>query len=151
VSNLSHQLHSSELELLGLSAAVNGLCREFSDQYHIQVDCACSGIPNDLDNDVALGLFRVTQEALHNVAKHSQAKSVSIDLRVIQKRLCLTLLDDGIGFESDDANNKGGLGLVSMRERMLLIGGDFEISSRSGAGTRIEASAPFPDIGVIDY
>jgi len=142
VSDLSHQLHSSELELLGLSAAVTGLCREFSEQYPVKVDCVCSDLREELGADVSLGLFRVMQEALHNIAKHSQAQKMHVELRGTQESICLTIVDDGIGFSSDNAIGRPGLGLISMRERMHLIGGDFTISSKSCGGTRIEAIVP---------
>ena len=142
VSRLSHQLHSSELEFLGLAVAVKGLCREFSEQYHIKVHCACSEIPEQLDNDAALALLRVVQEALHNVARHSQATSVTVRLRGVHHALELTISDDGIGFDAAKARSARGLGLVSMRERMHLIGGHFEISSQPEEGTRIQARVP---------
>ena len=81
VGRLSHQLHSSELEYLGLTVAVTKLCREFSEESPIRVTCNCSNIPTKLDNDVALTFLRLVQESLHNVAKHSGARSVQVDLR----------------------------------------------------------------------
>ena len=142
VSDLSHQLHSSELELLGLSVAVAALCREFSEQHSVEVDCVCSDIPEGLDADVSLSLFRVMQEALHNVAKHSQARKIYVELRGTKKSVCLTIVDDGIGFSPDNTNGGTGLGLISMHERLHLIGGKFTISSKPRGGTRIEAIVP---------
>jgi signal transduction histidine kinase len=142
VGTLSHQLHSSELELLGLAVAVNGLCREFSEQYHIHVECLCSNIPDNISSDVALALFRIMQEALHNAAKHSQASTIAIQVRGTHNSLCLSISDDGIGFIADKALGKQGLGLTSMRERIFLIGGEFTITSKPGAGTRIETTVP---------
>ena len=142
VSDLSHQLHSSELELLGLSVAVAGLCREFSEQYPVEVDCVCSDIPEGVGADVSLGLFRVMQEALHNAAKHSHARKIHVELRGAKEFVCLTIMDDGIGFSSDNAIGGPGLGLISMNERMHLIDGSFTISSKPRGGTRIEAIAP---------
>jgi signal transduction histidine kinase len=142
VSRLSHQLHSSELEFLGLAVAVKGLCREFAEQYHIPVDCTCSDIPRQMDNDAALSLLRVVQEALHNIAKHSHAASVVIELRRVRDDLELTVSDDGEGFEPNKARSARGLGLVSMRERIHLIGGQFEIFSKVGEGTKIQARVP---------
>lgn len=142
VGNLSHQLHSSELDLLGLVVAIKGLCREFSEQYHVQVSCMCSYIPDNLCSDISLCLFRVTQEALHNVAKHSQAQKIDIELHGVLNSLVLSISDDGIGFAPNNANVRPGLGMTSMRERLHLIGGKFKITSKPGSGTRIEATVP---------
>jgi PAS domain S-box-containing protein len=142
VSRLSHQLHSSELEFLGLAVAVKGLCREFAEQYHIGVECTCSDIPQELENDVALALLRVVQEALHNIAKHSQARQASVQLRGGPHALELHVSDNGAGFDAAASRNTGGLGLVSMRERIHLIGGQFEIASKPGEGTKIKARVP---------
>ncbi len=145
VGSLSHQLHSSELELLGFVAAVKGLCQEFSEQYHVQVNCVNSGVPNDLNADISLCLFRVTQEALHNIAKHSLAGTVNLKLHGTSHSLYLSISDDGVGFAQNNPRAKSGLGLTSMRERLLLIGGKFMITSKPGAGTRIGATVPIPN------
>ena len=144
VSRLSHQIHSSELEYLGLQRAIEELCREFSGQYVIHMDCSCVGVPRKLDGAVTLALFRVTQEALHNIAKHSQAKTVHVSLTADGAYVVLIIRDDGIGFRTDLSNDQPGLGLISMRERVHLIGGDFAISSSPGAGTAINAKVPLP-------
>ncbi len=145
VSRLSHQLHSSELEFLGLAVAVKSLCREFSEQFGTRIDCACTRIPSELDNDVALSLLRVVQEALHNVAKHSRASSVTVHLSSDDRELALSISDDGVGFEVGSIRSARGLGLISMRERIHLAGGKFEISSKAGAGTKIQARVPLPE------
>jgi PAS domain S-box-containing protein len=142
VSRLAHQLHSSELEYLGLGIAVASLCREFSEQYPIMVECSCTGLPAELDNNVALGLLRITQEALHNIAKHSRAENVQIQLTGTTDELTLLIRDDGVGFEMNKSRTAVGMGLISMRERMHLMGGEFEISSMPQEGTRIIARAP---------
>lgn len=146
VSRLSHQLHSSELEFLGLAVAVKSLCREFSEQYGTRIDCSCTRIPDDLDNDIALSLLRVVQEALHNIAKHSRASSVTVQLSGESRELALTISDDGIGFEVGKIRSARGLGLISMRERIHLAGGKFDISSTPGTGTKIQARVPLPAV-----
>jgi PAS domain S-box-containing protein len=142
VSRLSHQLHSSELEFLGLAVAVKGLCREFGEQYHIPVDCTCSDIPPQMDSDAALSILRVVQEALHNIAKHSHATSATVELRRLRNNLQITISDNGSGFDANKARSARGLGLVSMRERIHLMGGHFEIFSNAGDGTKIQARVP---------
>ena len=145
VSRLSHQLHSSELEYLGLSVAIIKLCREFSDQYSIKVACACSNIPAKLDNDIALTFFRVIQESLHNIAKHSRANDVQVEVTAASAELTLIVRDNGAGFDVQESKAATGLGLVSMRERLHLIGGEFDIDSAPGTGTRIWARTPLID------
>jgi PAS domain S-box-containing protein len=142
VSRLSHQLHSSELEFLGLAVAVKGLCREFSEQYRVTVNCSCKDIPEGLDNDIALCMLRVVQEALHNIAKHSRATIVSIEMIANGREIALAICDDGVGFDVNQVRGSSGLGLVSMRERMHLIGGQFHIKASPDGGTRIQARAP---------
>jgi PAS domain S-box-containing protein len=142
VGNLSHQLHSSHLELLGFVAAVKGLCRGFAEQYLIPAHCNCSGVLENLSADVALCLFRVMQEALHNIAKHGHATNVDVEVIGTRNKIHLKIADDGVGF-TPNAQNKGhGLGLISMRERLYLVGGKFAIVSKRGCGTRVEATVP---------
>jgi PAS domain S-box-containing protein len=144
VGNLSHRLHSSELELLGFEAAVKRQCREFSELFQVQVHCECSGVPSALSSDISLCLFRVIQEGLHNVAKHSHAARINVDLCGTPKLLRLAISDDGVGFTTSRTKGKRGLGLISMRERLYLVGGKFVIVSKRGSGTRIEATVPLP-------
>jgi PAS domain S-box-containing protein len=141
VSRLSHQLHSSELEYLGLAVAITKLCREFSEQYAIKVACDCTSIPAKLDNEIALAFFRIVQESLHNIARHSGANDIHVELTAVSGDLTLTICDNGAGFDVQESKAAPGLGLVSMRERMHLIGGEFVIESAPGAGTRIWARA----------
>jgi signal transduction histidine kinase len=140
VSNLSHQLHSSELELLGFAVAIKALCREFSEQYRVQAHCKCSGAFDHLSEEVSLCLFRVVQEAMHNVAKHSRATRVDIEMQATPKSVHLCVSDDGVGFAPNTSARRAGLGLVSMRERLHLVGGRFTINSKPGCGTRVEAT-----------
>ena len=142
VSRLSHQLHSAELEYLGLSVAITKLCREFSEQYSIKVVCACTNIPAKLDNDIALTFLRVVQESLHNIAKHSGANDVHVEVTAASGELTLVVRDNGAGFDVQESKPAAGLGLISMRERLHLIGGEFAIDSAPGAGTRIWAQSP---------
>jgi signal transduction histidine kinase len=103
----------------------------------------CTDIPDDLAADVSVGLFRVTQEALRNVAKHSHANRVAVEVCNTHDALTLRISDDGIGFPADKALRKQGLGLTSMRERILLIGGELTVTSKPRTGTRVEAVVPF--------
>jgi PAS domain S-box-containing protein len=140
VSNLSHQLHSSELELLGLAVAIKAICREFSEQHRIQAHCKCTGAFDNLSAEVSLCLFRVVQEALHNISKHSRATKVDIEMHGTPKSVHLCVSDDGVGFAPNTSEPRAGLGLISMRERVHLVGGKFIIGSKRGFGTRVEAT-----------
>jgi PAS domain S-box-containing protein len=139
VAKLSHRLHSSKVELLGLAVAVKGLSREFSEQYQVQARCECSAVPEDLAPDVSLCLFRIVQEALHNIAKHSHATKIDIELDGTADFLHLSISDNGVGFVQDAASTRHGLGLISMRERLHMIGGKLIITAKPGSGTRVEA------------
>lgn len=142
VSRLSHQLHSSELEYLGLTVAIQSHCREFSEKYKIAVDCTCEDIPPALDGLLALSLLRVVEEALHNAGKHSRAKSIRVLVKEAEDELTLLIEDDGVGFDLEEARLAAGLGLISMRERIHLADGTFKITSIPGQGTRIDAVVP---------
>ena len=142
VSNLSHRLHSSKLDLLGLEVAVKALSREFSEQYQISARCECSGVPPNLSPEVSLCFFRIVQETLHNIAKHSHATEIDIQLNGTCDLVYLTISDNGIGFVQNATKARPGLGLISMRERLNLIGGRFIITTKPGSGVRVEAILP---------
>jgi len=142
VSGLSHRLHSSELEYVGLAVAIQSHCREFSQQYKMTVECTCENVPDDMDGLLALSILRIVQEALHNAGKHSQAKSIQVAVQGTASELSLLIADDGIGFDLETAKLAAGLGLISMRERVYLAGGEFKITSQPGEGTCIAARIP---------
>jgi signal transduction histidine kinase len=144
VGRLSHELHSSRLEYLGLEKAIRAACREFSDGHKIAVECTCEQVPAQLDSGVGLCLLRVVQEALHNVAKHSRATKVGVTLTGRPDRLALAVTDDGVGFDVSEAGLAEGIGLISMRERVCFVGGTFNLSSTPGRGTHLEAHVPIP-------
>lgn len=140
VHDLSHRLHPEKLHLLGLVSALAGIQREFS-LPNLTVTFAHDNVPAALPHDVTLCLFRVAQEALQNIIKHSGASAVSIQLIGTETGLILTIVDDGMGFNGETEQHTG-LGLVSMRERLDAIGGLLRISTKPGAGTRLEISVP---------
>ena len=142
VSQISHQLHSSHLEYLGLKAAVQNVCDELGGKYHAKVTCVCEQIPAKVDGITGLCFLRVLQEAMHNIGKHSGAKNVEVRLTRSGDELSLVISDDGRGFDPEEARLAAGLGLISMRERVNLAGGHFDITSARGRGTRISARAP---------
>jgi PAS domain S-box-containing protein len=145
VQALSHKLHSSKLEYLGLAAAIRSFCREFSQQHDVSVEFADENVPNFLPRDISLSLFRVTQEALQNALKHSGIGQFSVVLRGSAKEIQLEVSDRGAGFDVEGAKLDRGLGLVSMQERAHLVHGTFTIESSENGGTRILVRVPLAD------
>ena len=139
VQALSHRLHSSKLEYLGLEAAASSFCRELSARQNIKIDFRCEGIPEDLSGDVSLCLFRVLQEALHNAEKYSGVSEVEVSLTGSPHEIKLTVHDSGAGFDAKAARNGQGLGLTSMKERLRLVSGELSIDSEPGHGTTVLA------------
>jgi PAS domain S-box-containing protein len=140
--SLSHQLHSSRLEFIGLLPALSGLCKEITEKYKIEVRFTGCELPMGIPKDVALCLFRVAQEALGNVIKHSQAAKANVDLRLKMNILNLNVTDSGKGFESEVGNSSAGIGLIGMTERLRLVGGKLTIRSEPMRGTEIQADVP---------
>jgi PAS domain S-box-containing protein len=139
---LSHQLHSSTLESLGLVLGVSAFCSEFAEQQGIQVDFVYENVPRSVPPDVALCLFRIVQEGLRNVKKHSSSSRAEVRLEGIDDAIHLSLFDRGIGFDRNSPSTYVGLGVRSMEERLRLIGGRFELQSDPMQGTRIDAWVP---------
>jgi PAS domain S-box-containing protein len=139
---LSHQLHSSTLQSLGLILGVGAFCDEFSQQQGIQVDLAHENIPRSVPPDVALCLFRVVQEGLRNVKKHSGSSRAEVRLEGTDDAIHLSLFDRGVGFDRRAPSTHVGLGMRSMEERLRLLGGRFEVQSAPMKGTRIDVWVP---------
>jgi PAS domain S-box-containing protein len=142
IQALSHRLHSSKLEYMGLVAASNSFCREFSGQHKVQVEFNHSDIPRTVPNEIAICLFRVLQEALQNAVKHSGARHFHVELRGTSGEIWLIVSDPGVGFDWHGALDGQGLGLISMRERLQFVHGEFSIESQHGKGTTIHARVP---------
>jgi signal transduction histidine kinase len=140
VHDLSHRLHPAKLRLIGLVPALDALQRELS-RSGIRIGFLHETVPPLLPPDLTLCVYRIVQEALQNVLKHSKARDVSVHLRGGPEGLALTILDDGVGFDPDVSWSKG-LGLVSIRERLEAIGGTIEVDSSPGAGTRLLITIP---------
>jgi signal transduction histidine kinase len=142
IHQTAHQLHPFKLEVVGLVTALNGLCREFSEQHELNVQFVQHDMPPLLSQDVSLCLFRIAQEALHNVVKHARVSKATVELSGRNGDIELCITDSGAGFDVDSAAAKGGLGLVSMRERLRLVGGRLSIEALQRQGTRISACIP---------
>jgi signal transduction histidine kinase len=142
IQALSHRLHSSKLEYLGLASAAGGFCRELSDRQGMEIEFHSEGIPKDLPREISLCLFRVLQEALQNAIKHSRSRHFHVSLSGGSSGVELTVHDSGIGFDPEDATRGSGLGLTSIRERLQLVNGKLFIDSQSQRGTTILARVP---------
>jgi PAS domain S-box-containing protein len=143
VHDLSHQLHPMKLEQLGLEAAIRGFCNDLRRGHHLEIGFESCPLPMKPTAEAAICLYRIVQEALRNVVKHSGAARAQVQLSADGAGLSLVVTDDGRGFDAEEVAGRGGLGLVSMRERLRLVEGELTIVSQPGAGTRIEARVPF--------
>ena len=142
VQALSHRLHSSKLEYLGIGVAAGSFCKELSEQQQVEIEFSQAGIPHSLPKEITLCLFRVLQEALQNAVKHSGERHFRVELCGTSSEIQLTVSDLGIGFDQQVAIGHSGIGLISMRERLKLVDGEFSINSKPGVGTTIRARVP---------
>jgi len=133
---ISHRLHPSRLDALGLVAAIGGFCQELWSQEGLQVRFTHEAVPRAIPGDVALCLYRIVQESLQNVIKHSGGMQAEVHLAGSGDRLLLRITDPGGGF-APERRESVGLGLLSMRERVHSVGGDIVIQAAPGRGTRI--------------
>jgi signal transduction histidine kinase len=132
---------------LGLSAALRSLCTDFSKQEKMRVDYRQRNVDGATPPDIALCLYRVAQEALRNVVKHSGARRATVSLVLATNRILLSISDTGVGFDRELAKGKKGLGIISMEERVRLVVGILTIRSRPGDGTRVVVEVPLPEAG----
>ena len=139
---LSHELHPSKLDHLGLVAAVRSLCGQIARLHKVEIECAVADAPESLPRPVALCLYRIAQESLRNVVTHSGARHARVEISGREGMIILTVSDSGLGFDPDSREGEAGLGLISMKKRVSMIGGTFSIQSLPSLGTTIEARVP---------
>ena len=142
IHRISHHLHPVILQQIGLGPAIRVFCREFSETRHVRTDVRVSEVPIDLDKDVALCLYRIVQEALHNVIQHSGVSRAAVTLAMREHDIVLNVIDRGVGFDPSASIVGASVGLTSMRERVRLVNGRFSLWSKKGDGTRIEVRVP---------
>jgi len=142
IHRLSYQLHPAKLDHLGLVSALKSFCHELAEHQVLEIEFQQRGFPATLSKDVTLCAFRIAQEALRNVVKHSGASLAKVRLNKTDKGLYLVISDDGCGFDTSSPSMKSGLGLLGMEERLRLVGGKLEIRSRPGRGVVIKVSIP---------
>jgi len=138
----AHELHSPRLDYLGIEAVMRSFCREFSERKKVKTDFESGGVPSHTPPGLSVCLLRVLQEALYNGVNHSGAKQFNVRLWGTSDEIHLTVSDSGKGFDVETAMNRGGLGLISMEQRLKLIKGSLSIGSEANRGTTIHACAP---------
>jgi signal transduction histidine kinase len=142
IHSMSHRLHSLKLDSLGLAAAMKGFCSELAKRQNVEVKFSSHRIPRRVPEAISLCLFRVLQEALQNAVKHSGARSFRVSLVRSTNQIALAVCDEGRGFRPEEVLLGAGLGLTSMRERLKLVGGTFDIDVKPRRGTTIRAFVP---------
>ena len=140
--NAAHRLHPSALEHFGLAAAIESHCSDFMKLHRIQVKLTHRSVPESIPMEVALCLYRVTQECLNNVAKHSGAREAAVAIKKMEGDIFLSITDNGTGFDPGLVADQNGLGIVGIRERVRLVDGTVLIHSQPGHGTQIEVRVP---------
>jgi two-component system NarL family sensor kinase len=146
VERITHDLGPSLLDHLGLAAVLSDAKMEFASRTGVSIKLVCKQLTARLPADAELALYRILQESLRNIERHSRARNVSVRLSQQGAFVQLVINDDGIGFDQERASGvrkgKGSLGLLSMRERATYVGGDLKIRSILRAGTEIEVLIP---------
>jgi two-component system CheB/CheR fusion protein len=140
--NVSHDLHPSGLEHLGLEAGLRSLCEEFERAHKLPIRFSYSEEGRRVSPPVATVLYRIAQEALRNVVKHAGDARVTMEVWVEADQLCLAISDDGCGFKMGAHSNQAGLGLISMQERARLVDGRVEVQSTPAKGTKVKVCVP---------
>jgi len=141
VQALSHDLHSSKLEYLGIVSGIRSWCKEFAEHQRVVIDFK-SDVSRVLPFEVGLALFRVLQEALNNAIKHSGVRHIEVQIEEHSNEVHLVVSDSGTGFDVEVAKQSRGLGLTSMQERVRLVNGTITIESKAMGGTTIHVRVP---------
>jgi two-component system sensor histidine kinase UhpB len=142
VAHLSHLLHPSTLQHSGLRLSLKRLCIEMCTVTGLRIDFKCPLVLPKMSFDVSLCMYRIAQEALHNVSKHARASSVDVIVSKAPSAIDLRIKDDGRGFEPNDPRTREGVGLTSMAERARSLGGQFLLTTKTSGGTQIIARLP---------
>ena len=143
IQALSHQLYPAKLDYLGLVSASASFCRDLSKQHHVEIAFSHDGVPETVPATVALPVFRVLQEAVTNVVKHAGVRHATVALGGSPGEIRVEIVDAGRGFDPDAVLSGHAPGLIGMRERARVLGGEVFIRSRPGEGTSISARVPW--------
>ena len=142
LNRISHELHPASLRILGLELNLRGLCREFADAYQVEIEFAAEDLISKLSDDVSMCLYRVTEEALENIAEHSRASRANVSIKLENNKIRLTISDNGKGFDLKAARAADSFGLIRIDQRIRALDGVVKVESKPGFGTKIEASVP---------
>jgi len=142
VRQISHQLHPSILDDIGLEGALEQYCEDFSERTGIATHFRSRGVPERLAPDIASSVYRIAQESLRNVSKHAQAKEAWVTVEALDGELNLTIHDNGIGMSPESTNSGTRIGIASMQERAHLVKGKLSINSEHGEGTQVRVVVP---------
>jgi PAS domain S-box-containing protein len=147
VRHISHQLHPSILDDIGLEAALEQYCEEFEERSAIRTHFSSKDVPDSLPREVASSMYHIFQESLRNVSKHSEAETVYVTLEFTDGVLRLTVRDEGIGLPESRLKTGAGIGMIGMRERAHLVNGTVSIESQVGEGTEVTVAVPLTSVG----
>ncbi len=142
VRKISHELHPSILDDLGLSAALEQYCEEFQERSGIETRFSSQNVPEYLPRDVSSCIYHIAQESLRNVSKHSQAETVFVNLESIDNVVRLTVKDLGIGLAKPSSQPQPSIGILAMKERARLVNGNLSLQSKIGEGTEVSVEVP---------
>ena len=138
----AHHLHPSALDHFGLVAALESHCSDFLKLHRIPLKLTHLNVPESIPFEVSLCLYRITQECLNNIAKHSGATNATVTITADKDGILLSVTDNGTGFDPGLAADQSGLGIVGIRERVRLVKGAVSINSQPGCGTHIDVRVP---------
>ena len=142
IQDFARVLHPATLREMGLAAALRAECKSYASQNGTVVNFSAENIPKDLPEEIGLCLYRVTQEALQNIWKHAESKKVDVTVKASDQAIDLKVEDFRKGFDVESAKPREGLGLISMQERVRLVGGSLVFKSKAAHGTVVEALIP---------
>jgi signal transduction histidine kinase len=142
IHNFSRTLHPAVLRELGLVVALRAECNAYAQRTGTTVNFSADNIPENVSEDISLCLYRVAQESLQNIWKHAESNRVNVTVKSTEEEIQLLIEDFGKGFDVESTKGKGGLGLISMAERVRLVGGSFSLQTKSGDGTLVEIHIP---------
>jgi PAS domain S-box-containing protein len=142
VRHISHQLHPSILDDIGLEAAVEQYCEEFQERSGIETHFTGRDLPDSIPREVARSVYHIFQECLRNVSKHAKTREAFVTLDVVDDHLRLTVKDEGVGIKEERTGTRTSIGLIGMKERAHLVNGTLSIQSQTGAGTEITVTVP---------
>ena len=145
IHDISRQIHPAILDDLGLVDALKSECNAFSQREEIDVAYNTNNVPSFIPKNIAICIYRITQESLRNIAKYAKTNEASVSLIGSDSKLILTVRDNGIGFNTNQIHSQKGIGLSSMKERARLIQGEFSVQSKPGKGTIIELKVPYKE------